>query len=60
MTAATPHIGEGKVADYGILAIVPGQCSVAAWGPGLDTHGNSVSATIALETFARTSGLSLF
>ncbi|MEV4889002.1 glutaminase [Nonomuraea sp. NPDC055795] len=44
----------------GILALVPGRCSVAAWGPGLDPHGNSVSATIALETFAKTSGLSLF
>lgn len=44
----------------GILAVVPDRCAVAAWGPGLDVKGNSVSATVALETFAATGGLSIF
>ncbi|WTW92082.1 glutaminase [Streptomycetaceae bacterium NBC_01309] len=44
----------------GILAVVPGRCAVAAWGPGLDPKGNSVAAAVALETFATVSGCSLF
>ncbi|QLY31569.1 glutaminase [Nocardia huaxiensis] len=44
----------------GLLAVVPGVCSVAAWGPGLDAKGNSVSGGIALETFSRTGGFSVF
>lgn len=43
----------------GILAIVPGRCSVAAWGPGLDAQGNSVSAALALQTFAALTGSSV-
>ncbi|MFC9993318.1 glutaminase [Nocardia sp. NPDC127526] len=44
----------------GLLAVVPGQCSVAAWGPGLDAKGNSVSGAVALETFARVGQFSVF
>ncbi|MEU4672613.1 glutaminase [Amycolatopsis sp. NPDC023774] len=44
----------------GILAIVPDRCAVAAWGPGLDEKGNSVSAAMALETFGNVTGLSIF
>lgn len=44
----------------GILAVVPDQCAVAAWGPGLDPHGNSVAAAAALESFVRLSGDSVF
>jgi glutaminase len=44
----------------GILAIVPDHCAVAAWGPGLDEHGNSVTAALALETFGSITGWSVF
>lgn len=44
----------------GILAIVPDRCAVAAWGPGLDDKGNSVSAAAALTSFARVSGYTVF
>ncbi len=44
----------------GILAIVPGRCSVAAWGPGLDGKGNSVTAALALEAFTDITKCSVF
>lgn len=44
----------------GILAIVPGRCAAVAWGPGLDEHGNSVTAALALDTFASITGWSIF
>lgn len=44
----------------GILAIVPDRCAVAAWGPGLDAQGNSVTATLALGTFGSVTGWSIF
>ncbi|MEV0247897.1 glutaminase [Nocardia sp. NPDC050712] len=44
----------------GMLAIVPGHCAVAAWGPGLDPKGNSVAGGVALETFAQVSELAVF
>lgn len=44
----------------GILSIVPGKCSVAAWGPGLDAKGNSVAGAVAMASFARTTGYSMF
>ncbi|MBB3935393.1 L-glutaminase [Aureimonas phyllosphaerae] len=44
----------------GILAIVPGQASIAVWSPGLDAAGNSHLGRIALETFAKRSGVSIF
>lgn len=44
----------------GILAIVPGRYSVAAWGPGLDAKGNSVTAALALEAFTDITRCSVF
>lgn len=44
----------------GILAIVPGHCAAVAWGPGLDEHGNSVTAALALDTFASLTNWSIF
>jgi len=44
----------------GILAVVPGVCTVAAWGPGLDEKGNSVTAALALEAFTDVTGCSVF
>lgn len=44
----------------GILAVVPNHCAVAAWGPGLDEHGNSITAALALDTFASITGWSIF
>lgn len=44
----------------GILAIAPGVGSVAVWSPALNAAGNSQAGTVALETFADISGLSVF
>jgi glutaminase len=44
----------------GILAIAPGRASIAAWSPGLNRHGNSLLATIALEMLAKRTGWSVF
>ncbi|GAB2482542.1 glutaminase [Nocardiopsis aegyptia] len=44
----------------GILAIVPGRYSVATWGPGLDTKGNSVAGAAALEAFTDLTHCSVF
>lgn len=44
----------------GLLAVVPGTCAVAAWGPGLDSKGNSVTGRIALNAFAQATGFSVF
>ncbi|GAA1464636.1 glutaminase [Nocardiopsis exhalans] len=44
----------------GMLAIVPGHYSLAAWGPGLGPKGNSVSAAVALEAFTDITSCSVF
>ncbi|MCR9085794.1 MAG: glutaminase [Rhodobacteraceae bacterium] len=44
----------------GVLAIVPGVASVAAWCPGLDEKGNSRLAMRALEDLAHGTGWSVF
>ncbi len=44
----------------GILGIVPGVASIAAWCPGLDEKGNSLLATRAFEELARATGWSVF
>ncbi|RLK58978.1 L-glutaminase [Actinokineospora cianjurensis] len=44
----------------GILAVLPGRGILCAWGPALDTHGNSVAATLALSTFTSITGWSIF
>lgn len=44
----------------GILAIAPGQASIAVWSPGLNRHGNSKLGTEAVEKLARRAGWSVF
>jgi glutaminase len=44
----------------GILAIVPGKASIAAWSPGLNARGNSLLGTKALEMLAEETGWSVF
>lgn len=44
----------------GIVAIVPGELSLAVWSPGLGPSGNSIAGTEALKLFGRKSGLSIF
>ncbi len=44
----------------GILAIVPGKASIAAWSPGLNKRGNSLLGTRALEQLAERTGWSVF
>lgn len=44
----------------GIVAVVPGLCSVTVWGPALDTNGNSVAGTAALSEFTTRTGWSIF
>lgn len=44
----------------GIVAVVPGACTLAAWSPGLDAQGNSVAAVAALDRFTTLTGLSVF
>lgn len=44
----------------GILALVPGDVSVAVWSPGLDSTGNSLAGTYALEQFTTLTARSIF
>ncbi|GGZ54106.1 glutaminase [Streptomyces subrutilus] len=44
----------------GIVAVVPGQCTLAVWSPGLDAQGNSVAGVAALDRFTTLTGLSVF
>jgi glutaminase len=44
----------------GIVAIVPKIMAIAVWAPGLNTHGNSLAGTMALELFTTKTGLSIF
>jgi glutaminase len=44
----------------GILGIVPGRASIAAWCPGLSDKGNSLMATLAFRELARATGWSVF
>ena len=44
----------------GILAIVPGQASIAVWSPGLDASGNSQLGQLALERLSRRMEWSIF
>ena len=44
----------------GILGVVPGKASIAAWCPGLDDKGNSVLASRAFRELARATGWSIF
>lgn len=44
----------------GILAVLPGQASIAVWSPGLNAHGNSLLGTKALELLSKALNLSVF
>ena len=44
----------------GILAIVPGQASIAVWSPGLDASGNSQLGQLALERLSKRMEWSIF
>lgn len=44
----------------GILAVAPGEASIAVWSPGLDQHGNSVLGSLALEHLAKAMRWSVF
>jgi glutaminase len=44
----------------GILAVVPGRCTVCVWSPGLDAKGNSVAGTAALSELTTRTGWSVF
>jgi glutaminase len=44
----------------GILAVIPGRCSVCVWSPGLDDRGNSIAGITALDAFTTLTGWSVF
>jgi glutaminase len=44
----------------GILAVAPGQASIAVWSPGLNARGNSLLGSMALEMLSRRTGWSVF
>ncbi|MFJ9552056.1 glutaminase [Streptomyces erythrochromogenes] len=44
----------------GVVAVVPGRGTLAAWGPALDRHGNSIAAASALDAFTTHTGWSIF
>jgi glutaminase len=44
----------------GILAVVPGKCTLCVWSPGLDARGNSVAGVAALDAFTSLTGWSVF
>lgn len=44
----------------GILAVIPNRCAAVAWGPGLDEHGNSVSAAAAMDALGKATGWTIF
>ncbi|HDZ9175046.1 glutaminase B [Vibrio cholerae] len=44
----------------GIIAVVPGEMTIAVWAPALDQSGNSLAGTRALELLAQRIGRSIF
>ncbi|MEZ8246526.1 glutaminase B [Vibrio splendidus] len=44
----------------GIIAIVPGEMTIAVWSPELDASGNSLAGTLALELLSERIGRSIF
>lgn len=44
----------------GIIAIIPNKMSIAVWSPGLDSIGNSLAGTAALELLSEQLGSSVF
>ncbi|MEH0666778.1 glutaminase B [Vibrio scophthalmi] len=44
----------------GIVAVIPGEMTIAVWSPELDASGNSLAGTRALELFSQRIGRSIF
>jgi glutaminase len=44
----------------GILAVAPGKASIAVWSPGLNSSGNSMLGSLALERVSHLAGWSVF
>ncbi|PYC76646.1 glutaminase [Streptomyces tateyamensis] len=44
----------------GIIAVIPGRCTLCTWGPALDAHGNSIAGITALDTLTTVTGWSIF
>ncbi len=44
----------------GVVAVLPGQYTVAVWSPGLSAHGNSLAGTMALELLTTKTSMSVF
>ncbi|MFF5719935.1 glutaminase [Streptomyces buecherae] len=44
----------------GIVAVIPGRCTLCVWSPGLDERGNSVAGVAALDHFTTLTGWSVF
>jgi len=44
----------------GIVAVVPGRCTLSVWSPGRGHRGNSVAGVAALPRFGTLTGLSVF
>jgi glutaminase len=44
----------------GIVAVVPKVMGISVWSPGLNTQGNSLVGTKALELFTTKTGISIF
>jgi glutaminase len=44
----------------GILAVIPGRCSLCVWGPALEPSGTSLAGVDALDRFTTCTGWSIF
>ena len=44
----------------GIVAVMPGECGICVWSPGLEPSGNSLAGSLALERFTTLTGRSIF
>jgi len=44
----------------GIIAVIPGRCTLCTWGPALDQHGNSTAGITALDKLTTLTGWSIF
>lgn len=44
----------------GIIAVVPNNCTICVWSPGLGRSGNSVAGVAALDEFTTRTGWSIF
>ena len=44
----------------GILAVIPGRCTICVWSPALGVSGNSVAGVAALDRFTTMTGWSVF